>query len=397
MNADRNRDKRCGRQKGRVKIALTLSAALLLFVPGLTGAAAAQERGPGYWRTDLVSNGFIWTPNWDSSLVNPWGIACSPDGGPWWVADEGRGRATLYTGEGIAFPGLAPLVVTAPAGRGSYDHSTPTGMVFNGTGDFEIAPGAPARFILVTRDGAITGYNSDVDRRYSVLIRDNAPAVYTGVAIAVMHGENAMYVADFRQKRIDVFDSDFTLVLPGNRAFTDPLVPDDFSPYNIRNIGGYLLVAFAKPSPDGVNADAGEGMGFVDVFDTEGNLVLRLEPGPWMNAPWGMSLAPQGFGLFSGHLLVGNSGSGRIAAFDFASGAFAGYLHDETTHAVLSIPGLHSLDFGNGDLAGPVTSLYFSAGFHEGGQSILGEITTRPVAGIQGTVPASQTGPPMLY
>ncbi len=382
-------------QKSAVVTALILAAVLLVFVPGRGGAAMAQDRGPGYWRTDLVSNGFIWTPNWDSSLVNPWGIACPPDAGPWWVADEGRGRATLYTGEGIAFPGLSPLVVTAPAGGGSYDHSAPTGIVFNRTDDFEIAPGAPARFIVVTRDGAITAYNSDVDRHYAVLIRDNTPAVYTGVAIAVMHGENALYIADFRQKRIDVFDSDFTRILPGNRAFTDPLVPDDFSPYNIQNIGGYLFVAFTKPSPDGMSAVAGEGMGFVDVFDAEGTLLKRLEQGPWMNVPWGMALAPEGFGLFSGHLLIGNSGSGRIAAFDFESGTFAGHLHDETGVAVLSIPGLHSLGFGNGDLAGPVTSLYFSAGFHEGGPNVLGAITTGPVAGIPVTAPL--TGPYMLY
>lgn len=122
---------------------------------------------------------------------------------------------------------------------------------------------------------------------------------------------------------------------------------------------------------------------------------MRLEQGPWMNAPWGMSLAPQGFGLFSGHLLVGNSGSGRIAAFDFESGTFAGYLHDGTDTSVLSIPGLHALGFGNGDLAGPVTSLYFSAGFHEGGLNIFGEITTVPAAGIP--LSRLETGPPMLY
>jgi uncharacterized protein (TIGR03118 family) len=395
MKAEQCRDTRCGVQIGGVGIALIFSSALLLFVPGWTGAAAAQDREPGYWRTDLVSNGFIWTPNWDSSLVNPWGIACPPDAGPWWVADEGRGRATLYTGEGMAFPGLAPLVVLTPPGHGSYKNSAPTGMVFNGTDDFEIAPAAPARFILVTREGAITAYNSDVDRHYAVLIRDDASAVYTGVAIAVKHGDNALYVANFRQKRIDIFNSDFGRVLPGSRAFTDPLVPDDFSPYNIQNIGGYLFVAFAKPSPDGLNAVAGEDMGFVDAFDADGNLLKRLEQGPWMNIPWGMSLAPREFGLFGGYLLIGNSGSGRIAAFDFESGTFAGYLHDETDNAVLSITGLHALGFGNGDLAGPVTSLYFSAGFREGAPNIFGAITTGPVAGITDTVP--RPGPPTLY
>ncbi len=394
MRTERSRDRLCRFPGGGVFIVI-LSSALLLSASGWTGVALAQDRGAGYWRTDLVSNGFIWTPNWDSSLVNPWGIACLPDSGPWWVADEGRGRLTLYSGDGIAFPGLAPLVVTTPAGNGIYDSSRPTGLAFNGSDHFEIAPGSPARFILVTGSGAIAGYNSAIDRHYAVLIRDNAPAGYTGVAVAAARGEHAVYAANFRQKSIDVFDSDFTPVLPGDRAFTDPRIPDDFAPYNIQNIGGYLLVAFAKPSPDGMEAVAGEGMGFVDMFDAEGNLVMRLEHGPWMNAPWGMSRAPDGFGLFSGRLLVGNSGSGRIAAFDVASGTFAGYVRDASERAVLSIPGLHALGFGNGDLAGPATTLYFSAGFHTGGPNILGEITTSPPSGISGTTPPPV--PQLLY
>ncbi len=386
--------KKSGLWKRAALIAFILSSGLLLF-PRWTGAAAAQDKGPGYWRTDLVSNGSIWTPNWDSSLVNPWSIACAPDTGPWWVADEGGGRVTLYTGDGIAYPGLTPLVVMTPAEHGVYENSAPAGIVFNGTDDFEIAPGVPARYIFVTRDGAVAAYNSDIDRHYAMLVKDNSPeAVYTGVALATLHGENELYVANFRQKRIDVFNSDFTLILLESRAFIDPLIPDEFAPYNIQNVAGRLLVAFAKPAPDGMNAVPGEGLGYVDLFDTEGNLLLRLEHGPWMNAPWGMSPAPKGFGFFSGHLLIGNSGSGRIAVFDSESGVFAGYLLDAAENAVLSIPGLHALGFGNGDLAGPVTTLYFSAGFHAGLPNILGKITANPV-GVPGTLPRPVQ--PVLY
>ncbi len=372
------------------KYATRVILLLTLLLPSIAwnGVARAQNVEPGYFRIDLVSSGSIWTPNWDSSLVNPWGIACPSDKGPWWVADEGRGRATLYTGDGIAYPGLAPLVVMTPAGSGgAYDYSAPTGMVFNGTDDFDMAPGMPGRFIFATRDGVIAAYNGDVDRRYAVIMRDDSPkAMYTGIAIASRNGENALYAANFSQKRVEVFDSHFRSILLESGAFTDALISDNFSPYNIQNIGGYLLVSYARPSPDGRDAVPGEGSGFIDLFDGRGNLIMRLEHGSWMNAPWGMILAPDGFGPFSNRLLVANSGSGQIAAFDFDTGAFAGYLPDETGDEPLIISGLHALGFGNGDLAGPVTTLYFSSGFHDRVPNLFGKITTSSPAGMPRTV-----------
>ncbi|MGE5174062.1 MAG: TIGR03118 family protein [Betaproteobacteria bacterium] len=330
-----------------------------------------------YTRTDQVSNGHVWTPNVDSSLVNPWGIV-SPRQGPWWVVNEGRGRATLYTGEGISFPGLSPLVVTIPVNPGGvYDYSTPTGIVFNGTDSFELASGAPSRFIFVTRDGTIAGWNENVNRYYAVLVVDNSPAaVYTGAAIARFHEDNALYVANFRQGRVDVFGPDFSPLLLDAGAFTDPLIPDGFAPYNIQNIDGEIYVTFAEPLSAGRDAASGEGMGYIDVFDTEGKLIMRFEHGPWMDAPWGIALAPPiGFGEYSSTLLAGNNGSGRIAAFDVESGAFTGYLTD-TQGTTLTIAGLHALGFGNNGLAGPSTTLFFSAGFHDNKkQSIFGTIT----------------------
>ncbi len=376
-----------------------LIVVVALFLSGLMepSLAAAQGTLTGYTRTDLVSNGHVWTPNVDSSLVDPWGIV-GPPGGPWWVVNEGRGRATLYTGEGVSFPGLSPLVVTIPVNPGGvYDYSTPAGIVFNSTGDFELAPGAPSRFIFVTRDGTIAGWNENVNRYYAVLVVDNSPAaVYTGAAIARFHEDNALYVANFGQGRVDVFGPNFSPLLLNASAFIDPLIPDGFAPYNIQNINGEIYVTFAESRAAGRDAASGEGMGYIDVFDTEGKLIMRFEHGPWMDAPWGIALAPRaGFGEYSSSLLAGNNGSGRIAAFDLESGVFMGYLTD-TQGTALTIPGLHALGFGNGGLAGPATTLFFSAGFHDNKQqSIFGSITAGTPPGMQYFAP--RTRPPANY
>jgi uncharacterized protein (TIGR03118 family) len=69
----------------------------------------------------------------------------------------------------------------------------------------------------------------------------------------------------------------------------------------------------------------GAGRGFIDIFDTDGNLVNRFVSHGPLNSPWGMAWAPfEGFGKFNNALLVGNFGDGSINAFDFDSGEFLG-------------------------------------------------------------------------
>jgi len=50
-------------------------------------------------------------------------------------------------------------------------------------------------------------------------------------------------------------------------------------------------------------------------FSPKGKLLQRLKHGPWLNAPWGVALAPANFGFFSNHLLIGNAGSGQNRCF----------------------------------------------------------------------------------
>jgi uncharacterized protein (TIGR03118 family) len=354
--------------------------------------AQAQETVDRYTATNIVSNVVGQTENGDSSLVNPWGMANDPAGGPWWVADEGKGRTTVYSGAGLSYPGLAPLVVTIPLTPGAVgDYSAPTGIVFNGTADFRLNPAVPSQFIFVTRDGSIAGWNSELDRYKAVLVVDNAPqASYTGATIASADGRHVLYAANFGQRRVDAFGPDNFSPYPLREgAFIDPALPDGFSPYNVSAINNEIWITFAMIGTDERRELTGQGLGYVDVFDANGNLLMRLEYGPWLDAPWGIALAPDiGFGEYSGSVLVGNSGSGRIAAFDVISGSFIGFLKDGKNEPIV-IPDLHGLGFGNGGLAGSATALYYTAG-SAARLNLFGLITP-------GSAPGSGTITPQQY
>src|SRR5262249_3061697 len=160
--------------------------------------------------------------------------------------------------------------------------------------------------------------------------------------IASFRGANYLYVANFSRKRIDVFDTHFNRVHLGEAAFEDERMPRSFSPFNIQNIGDSLYVAFAKLDPTTNDEVAGEGLGRVDASSPGGRLRRRFEHGSWLNAPWGLVLASGDFGTFTHHLLVGQFGSGEIAAYNITNGRFVGKVR-ELNDAVLSIPGLWAL------------------------------------------------------
>jgi len=340
--------------------------------------AAAQVSAQHYKQTNLVSDVPGLAPVTDPNLVNPWGLIAS-GASPWWVADNGTGVSTLYNGAGVK-QGLTVTVATA---LGNPNPATPTGIVFNGSSDFQLVPGLPttaARFIFVTEDGTISGWNPTVAPTASVLKANNAgSAVYKGATIAQAGGINFLYVANFFNGSIDVFNTNYAQVKLPAGAFTDPNLPEGFAPFNVQNIGGDVYVTFAKQDADKHDEVAGRKLGYVDAFDANGTLLQRFENGPWMNAPWGLALAPSGngFGKSSGKLLVGMFGSGQIATFDPASGEFEGLLRDRHGKPI-QIDGLWALRFGNGGGAGPVTTLFFTAGIDDEAHGLFGTITPIP-------------------
>lgn len=342
-----------------------------------------------FLETDLVSDVPGRAALLDPQLVNPWGIAFSPTG-PFWVADNGTGVSTLYNTAGAKqglVVSLAPDVAGGPA--------APTGVVFNGGSGFEVAPGKPARFLFATEGGTISGWNTGALPTQSIRMVDHSAngAIYKGLAIGNAGVGDLLYAADFHNGRIDVFDTSFAPVsLSG--GFVDPSLPAGFAPFNIQNLAGRLYVTYALQDGAGEDDVAGAGNGYVDVFDLNGSLLQRLVSAGPLNSPWGLAIAPAGFGPFANDLLVGNFGDGRIHAFDPVTGTLLDSLEDPQGNPI-EIDGLWGLIFGNGGNGGNANTLYFTAGIAGDGakedHGLFGAIAVE-----EPRVPETASGLPVL-
>jgi uncharacterized protein (TIGR03118 family) len=303
----------------------------------------------------------------DPNLVNAWGVAFNPAAFVW-VNDAGTNKSTLYDGAGVP----QSLVVGVPPG--STGAATPTGIVYNGGPAFEVTQGGArgaSLFIFAGLAGTISGWSPGVNLTNAVTVVDDGAsgAAYTGLALA----GSSLYAADFRHATVNVFDGAFARTTPAG-AFVDPGLPAGYAPFGVQAIGSQVLVAYAQRDASGRGATTGAGLGIVDAFTTGGAFVKRLvDAGGALNAPWGMALAPAGFGTFSGSLLVANVGDGRINAFDPTTGALLGTL-SAAGGAALSIDGLHGIAFGNNLNGQPATTLFFAAGPSGGAHGLYGRI-----------------------
>lgn len=356
-------------------------ALLALLVSVMPLSALAQH----YVQTNLVSDlpqdvsGATQPP--DPDLKNAWGMSRTATS-PWWVSDNGTGKATLYNAAGVK----QGLVVTIATPTGDSNPATPTGQVANGTTGFvvdeivnNVKKTGAARFIFATEDGTISGWNPAVDGTHSIIKVNNAgSAIYKGLAILTTTNGTFLYAANFvKDGKVDVFDSTWTAVT--NVSFVDPSLPPGYAPFNVQALGSSIFVAFAKLG-DPPDEQQGKGLGYVDEFDASGNILRRFEHGPWLNAPWGMAIAPaSGFGEFSGAFIVGNFGSGRLVAYDRNSGAFLGFLH--SARGPLVIDGLWGIAFGNAGNNGTGTQLFFTAGPNDEQHGLFGFLTAKPEKG----------------
>ena len=344
-------------------------ALAVLVALGLVTSVAGSATAGGYVRADLVSD-LPGAARTDANLVNAWGIGFAP-GGPFWVADNGTGVVTIYRGNSRPVPSPdAPLVVTVPPPPGGTGAATPTGVVFNDTAAFALAPGKPARFLFATEDGTISGWNPDVSMTNAVLEVDRSPgAAYKGLTRL----GSQLFAANFRANSVDVFNGDFSLA----GSFTDTTVPAGFAPFGIQNLGGALFVTFAKQDDAKHDDVRGPGNGYVDVFNPDTHAFTRLVSGGAadspLNSPWGMALAPGGFGPVSGDLLVGNFGDGHINAFHLGTGAFDGPLTTPNGDP-LAIEGLWGLAFGLDPREPRHPFLFFTAGIQDESHGLFGRI-----------------------
>jgi len=343
-------------------------AALPLSLLAVTGFSVTSVTASplGFATTYLASDQPGVARSTDPQLVNAWGLASS-SGSPLWIGSNGSGVSEIYTGAGLKLG----LVVSIP-GDGSV-----TGVVFNNAaaaGSFN-----SDLFLFASEDGTLSGWRGPLGTFAETLQTGDPSNVYKGVAQSTIAGNAYAYLANFRSGTIDVVKgSSGAPDLSGH--FVDPSLPSGYAPFDVQNIAGTLYVTYAVQ--DAVKHDdvPGTGNGIVDTFDLNGNFLKRLVTAGALNSPWGLALAPTGFGDAAGDLLVGNFGDGRINAYDPISGAFLETLHDSTGNPIV-IDGLWGLRFGNGATGQSPTTLYFTAGPGDERHGLFGDLAPVPEPG----------------
>ena len=395
---------------------------LLLFTAAGFSLTPSVVHAQHYTQVNLVSNVSGVAPVTDPQLINPWGLSRSSSS-PWWISDAGSGFSTLYNGAGakqsliVTIPKADPNDKTFPAG-------TPTGTIANSSPtDFLLGPGKPSAFLFATIDGSIVGWNPTVavapggvppSTNAVTVFRAKDKSSYTGLTAATVDDQHYLYAANFGKGRVDVFDTTFKPVslkddddhhghsdqsfgdndrfLGGNdKPFTDDRLPRFYAPFNVQTIGNDIVVTYALHLPGQQVETDGPGLGYVDIYSSKGKLLNRLEHGDFLNAPWGVALAPLDFGRFSHDLLVGQfaggtttESSGYIVAYNLATGAFDGLLEDATgkpisINSIWSITPANSATANSYDTTGaPASELYFTAGPDHGTGGLFGYL--KPVA-----------------
>jgi uncharacterized protein (TIGR03118 family) len=304
-----------------------------------SGAALAQH----YTATPLDANLTGKAKIVDPLLKNPWGLAYAPTGA-FWVSDEASGWSTLYDGSG----NIQSLKATVPPASGS-GPGTPTGIVYNGSTQFQIDSWT-SLFLFATLDGTISGW-SHFEPNTALIGARQAGAVYTGLAITSKTSGNSLFAADNANNKVDVYDGNFNLV----KSFTDSTIPAGFSVFGIQDIAGQVYVTYASTT--------GAAGGYIDIFGEDGTFVKRFAQGKPLNQPWGLAVAPTGWGPLSGTLLVSNNvAAGFIVGYNLTTGKPVAAVTNAAGKPIV-IPGLWGIEFGGGSsLNGKTNQLFFTAG-----------------------------------
>jgi uncharacterized protein (TIGR03118 family) len=377
----------------------------LVGICAVTCAAARADESDDsvnrYVVTNLTADLSGVAHNTDPVLQNAWGVAFTPGASPFWIADNATGCSTLYDGAGVPAGGPPPLKVKIPLPGDTVPstacmmvnpqnpphNAAPTGMVWNPTTAPTgfLVPGTTiaAAFIWATEDGTIAAWAPTIpDPSHAVEAVNNSPnAVYKGLATGTNTHGVFLYATDFGGAKIDVFapngSTGFRAATSTEipRSFSDPDIPAGFAPFGIQNINGTLFVTYAKQNSAKHDDVAGAGNGFVDIFDTDGNLLQRFASRQTLNSPWGVARASFAFGRFSDDILVGNFGDGRITAFG-SDGNSHGLLRDAATNKPVAIDGLWTITLGGGRNSNSDT-LYFTAGPNGEADGLFGTITPK--------------------
>jgi uncharacterized protein (TIGR03118 family) len=359
------------------------SKALLALLLGGASLYATAQTGNSFQVTNLISDGSVTATTTDPNLINPWGLSAA--GTAFWISGEKSGFEIVSAANGTE---KFSVIIPPATGTGS---GQPTGVVFAAPVNAFVLPiNAPSTFIFATHDGAIAGWNAvlGTDKSTAQIVVNNsaANASYTGLALLTNPTGTFLLASNFGQASdIEVFDTNFKPAkLAGN--FTDPNLPANYSPFSVHVIGNQVYVAYALRSVSTTNGvtefkqTVQAGAGIVDVYDLNGKFLTTAVNGGNLNAPWGVAVAPSGFGVFGSALLVGNFGDGVINAYDPNNNfAYLGQIIDSTGKAVANLD-LWEIVFGQSNATpagtGDPNTLFFNAGLTGGTHGLVGAIAT---------------------
>lgn len=346
---------------------ITLCAVAVVWGATLTTPAHATTTRNRFDVINLVSDVQGKAPVTDAKVVNPWGLAM---GKTLWVSNTGTGTATVYSGTGKK----EQTEVWIPGGA-------PTGQVFNPGEGFTVK-GKPATFIFSSPSGAITGWNKDVDPKNAIIGAFTRGADYKGLELVETDDGDFLLAADFASGRVHAFDEDFRRISLKSWQFRDPGVPRTYKAYNVAIANGSIWVSWALRDPSTGKPEFGEGKGFVSRFNAGGRLTGRISR-VGLNAPWGITAAPKGWGQYRGALLIGNFGDGTVHAYK--NSRHLGALATADGNPIV-LPGLWDLEPGTATNGGE-NSMWFSAGIDGTKHGLIGIIAP------QGTKPTSTATP----
>jgi len=348
-------------------VSVTASAVGAFLIALTNPASAIDYRAVGLVTDSQSANPAQLT---DPGLTNAWGLSYAPTG-PFWISANGSGTSQLYSVDPASQATTkVPLTVTIP-GAGNV-----TGQVFNSQSSGNFNGNA---FLFVSEDGTVSGWRGALGSTAETLAVASPANLYKGAAYASIGSSAYLYAANFGTGAVDVIKgSAASQNLAG--SFSDPNLPSGYAPFNVQNLGGSLYVTYAKQQPNSADEMAGPGLGIVDRFDLQGQLINRVATGGPLNAPWGLAIAPSSFGSLAGDLLVGNFGDGRINAYDLQTHSFAGQIAG-AGGSPLSIDGLWALAVGNDGKAGSSLSLYFTAGPGDEAHGLFGVLAPVPEPG----------------
>jgi uncharacterized protein (TIGR03118 family) len=330
----------------------------LVFLLGC--AAAAQGQTNSYTQVNLASDIAGMANTVDPDMINPWGLArlngMGDAGSSWYLADNGTGWVSDVSQYGF-FADAFQILPASGQGKG-----VPAG-----------ACTLEGALYFTTLDGTLQWDDYVIG---PILLNNSGKgAVYTACTQwhTAEYGPETLYLAN-SAGGVEAYDNNFDPISLPPGAFTDANIPAGFTPYGMytagaRIQGGPIWVSFFNGTP-------GAGQGYVDAFDENGNLLLSLEHGIWMDQPYGITQAPaSGFGAFNNGILVAMTGSGMIAVFNPTTGKFSGVLKNSAGQYLVN-SGIHGLGFGGGNIySGTINTLYFTAGIDNFLHGLFGAIT----------------------